>query len=616
MNRFLSLLMVMLFTFEIFAQKYIHYHMNDGSFNGFYTSDILRLTHDTISNSSTISHNGMEFIIPLENVESIVVEDALMTDASNADYRIYESAIENDLFKKIIVDNRACLMASKNGDFGSDDTIFYFSKYNDIQAILMTDENGNVNKIFNGQSLYCFVYDEDEIVNALEITADKQVIDHPEMIDSDSDIRTRAIVDNRRPRRIWDSDNVSKINSVVNGYSEFAHNYDYLANDPEFHNQMLLLDSVSILFVDVPGVLASVATAMSTGGLTWFALADNARSLCSDLLQLMEDMHPDYEQRKIFEEFYRNKYAITVKTISPENVKSDAATIRGTFSALNGVKGKLYFKFSKLGELENGELIDGELEQVTESSFIVKANVENLKPTTNYIYVLWYECDVDGLHFSYISDEATDFRTLTPSVTTSEVVSTSQNSASVKCSFTNIPEGAICGIQYGNGDAYQTASAASTDGEHIVDLPGLNPDTRYDYRAFIQYDGENYYGETKHFTTDPVALPDLSGTWTFTQGFLGKETVTLELELERSSKKSASYKASGFYGVTYFSMSVSSDGSANIALGSYNGPSGHFSGKFNDDFTSISGSSYTYDFGPNNWAVPPAVFDKPWVLSR
>ena len=63
-------------------------------------------------------------------------------------------------------------------------------------------------------------------------------------------------------------------------------------------------------------------------------------------------------------------------------------------------------------------------------------------------------------------------------------------------------------------------------------------------------------------------------------------------------------------------MTVYNNLSASIVLSSPYGYSGYFSGQFDEDFTSVSGSSYIYDFGPNNWAVPPVEIQEPWSLSR
>lgn len=97
---------------------------------------------------------------------------------------------------------------------------------------------------------------------------------------------------------------------------------------------------------------------------------------------------------------------------------------------------------------------------------------------------------------------------------TGEYSNVTANSATVTCSFENVPEGASCGIEYSDGNNWtqQTVNNSSNEGSHTVNLFGLKPDTKYEYRAFIDDDGQMYYGSQLNFTTG-FDLPDLSGTW-------------------------------------------------------------------------------------------------------
>lgn len=91
-----------------------------------------------------------------------------------------------------------------------------------------------------------------------------------------------------------------------------------------------------------------------------------------------------------------------------------------------------------------------------------------------------------------------------PKVTTGEVLNVTEEAAAIVCSFSHVPNGATCGVQYGNDGNSNIVTTSSYDGERTVNLSGLQPGTTYKYRAFIQYEGENYYGETKSFTTKPI----------------------------------------------------------------------------------------------------------------
>ena len=96
------------------------------------------------------------------------------------------------------------------------------------------------------------------------------------------------------------------------------------------------------------------------------------------------------------------------------------------------------------------------------------------------------------------------------SVSTGDCLSVTQNSAVVKCSFTNV-SGLECGVYVSSDEGTKKFSAGSVDGEQEISLSGLDPVTTYNYWAYVNVDGEYYNGEIKSFTTD---FPDVSGTWT------------------------------------------------------------------------------------------------------
>lgn len=321
-----------------------------------------------------------------------------------------------------------------------------------------------------------------------------------------------------------------------------------------------------------------------------------------------------------------------------------------------------------------------------------------------------------------------------PKVITGETLSVTKETATIVCSFSHVPNGATCGVQYGNDGNYNITGTSSSDGERTINLSGLKPGTTYKYRAFIQYEGENYYGETKSFTTkkenptpdpdpdpepivttggyydvteksavvegsfenvpeggkcyvflqweegdeykmitydssegknkkiscsglkpattyyytaaissdgkeylgeeksfttkkkeepepnpdpnpDPIpTIPDLTGTWTFNQTYLGAETVTMDLKLKEIGNGYAIYTAGGFYGVITCECTVSSNRSVSISLIALYGARGTFSGTLNENFTSVSGDSYLYV--SNSWALPPFTVNDSWTFSR
>lgn len=614
MRQLFTLLIAVLTFCSLHAQKYVHYFMNDGTFNGFYTSKMVDVNHDYHDQNSIITINGNKHIVPFKNIEKIIIEDAYVDDNFDDDYRIYDGSFENEFFKRIIVDTRASLFASKNGDFGANDTILFSSVYNNEKLLFITNDRGQIKNVFNGQSLFYYVYKDGGLENVLELTHD-DIFEHPLTLTpvSQSKYAKQSLSRVSPEVTSFFTDLIPSGINLAGG--ELAHNISEVYNNPENHNQMLLVDGLSITG-DIAGIAGAFLAGIPTGGLTWAGIGIGVGLLGKDLIGLMNDLFPDLEQMEKFKEFYKNKYNITLKTINPENIKSDKADLRGTFTALNGIQGNIYFSLCKIEDFDNTIRIEGTPEAITSNSFVIKGHADNLDLDTDYFYTIWYECEIDGLHFNYIGENGTEFTTLTPSATTIGVESVTDRTATIKCAYSNVPEGASCGILYGYDGDGRSRTIGNIEGETSINLSGLEPNTEYSYRAFVKYNEKYYYGERKSFTTDPEEIPDLSGKWTFNQSFLGSSTVYPELVLSSSNRTSATYTASGFYGVISFSMTVSSDRSASIVLSSPYGTKGYFSGKFNEEFTSISGDSYIYDFGPNNWAVPPAEYEEPWSLTR
>lgn len=489
------------------AQKFLRYQMNNNTYNGFYTNNIESIIHDDKNGIATafVHAYGKIHEIPISDIDYISIEDACISNNDIGEYRIYEFNYEEGDVRKIYVDNRASLFSSHNGDFGANDTILFSSAYNEIAWIIYTDNQGRIKKLFDGNRLFYFDYDSEDGFTILDLSTNES--NHYRLHN------VSRVTGYRAPSSSQVSSFFSNISSITqhvfNIGNDLANNINDIANNPEFHNQSLIIDGVFVAG-DIAGIIASLLGEVPTAGLTTAGLVSDVASLLKDMTDLLNHLWPDSEQMNRYKEYYRNKYSITIKTIAPENVKSNKADIRGTFMSYNGVRGNLYFTLSKLADTEIGDKIIGTTEAITSNSYVVKSSATNLKPGTNYFYMLWYECVVDGLHFTYPADNGIDFTTPKPSATTIGTESVEDKSAVVKCSFSNVPEGATCGVQYGYGGNGDITSTSASDGEKTVNLSGLKPSTTYSYRAFIQYDGDNYYGETKTFTTNP---PDISGSW-------------------------------------------------------------------------------------------------------
>ena len=197
-------------------------------------------------------------------------------------------------------------------------------------------------------------------------------------------------------------------------------------------------------------------------------------------------------------------------------------------------------------DYDDGEIV-GQISQSFEVSDTTRGTYEftSLLPNTTYTYSAYIDFEKD-VWFS--NNES--FRTKTPPppiATTGDCSNVTTNSATVSCTYENVPEDAVCGVEYtwNEGSLKQTANSA--DGTQSITLSGLKSGTTYTYRAYIDDDGQMYYGEDKTFTTK-YEIPDISGTWNCKEYQDGAQTgeVTLQLNANGTVTRSGiSGSASG-----------------------------------------------------------------------
>lgn len=127
---------------------------------------------------------------------------------------------------------------------------------------------------------------------------------------------------------------------------------------------------------------------------------------------------------------------------------------------------------------------------------------------------------------------------------TGEYSNVTTSTATVLCSFENVPEGATCGIEYTDDNNWNKQSVNDTnkEGSHTVTLTGLQSGTKYEYRAFIDDAGQMYYGGQLNFTTE-IELPDLSGTWNCTI-YNDDDSILAECKYEFSSDHKVTHDGS------------------------------------------------------------------------
>lgn len=572
------LLFVFLSIFSVSdAQKFLRYHMNNNTYNGFYTENIESIIHDYRNGVATaiVQTSIKNHDIYIDNIDSIAIEDVNLTNGNINQYRIYEFNYNEGDIRKIYVDNRASLFASHNGDFGANDTILFSSAYNDIAWLFYTDSQGRIKKFFDGNRLLFFDYDSNNDLTILDLSTSISKNYSINNANGAKMVRAlsipsffRNLANNAGFRDFLVGVGLNSANTIA---SNFAQAINDIGNNPELHNQNFFVDGLSIAG-DLVGIGASLLAEAPSLGWSTAGIIVSTGFLMNDLNNLFNHIWPDSEQMNRYKEYYRNKYGITVKTINPENVKSNKADLRGTLMSFNGLNGNLYFTISKLASTEIGDRIAGFPDALTSNSYMVKGSATNLKPGSNYFYMLWYECEIDGLHFTYSSDNGMDFTTPKPEATTIGTESVEEKSAAIKCSFSNVPEGAVCGVQYGNNGNSHIATTSSSDGERTVNLSGLQPSTTYTYRAFIQYDGETYYGESKSFTTKEL-LPNVVGTWQGTQYTLSDkvyETFTLTLKADGTAEINETGEGIMNSGIAHGTWSIGGNGNVGITIIYYN----------------------------------------------
>lgn len=298
------------------------------------------------------------------------------------------------------------------------------------------------------------------------------------------------------------------------------------------------------------------------------------------------------------------------KTGSYFNVQKKSATIVCTYeNVAPGTECGYYIEEDTKGT--NSGLSMNPLGCVSGS---ITINLSGLKPNTTYYYSAYARNEI-GKSNGEIKSFKTDAEPI-PTAKTGDVSDITQNSAVVSSTYENVPEGGKCGVEITCSDWSYQFLLADSEGEYKTTISRLKPNTTYEYCAWADYEGGTVYGEIKRFTTKNREIPDLSGVWTFNQGYLGAKTVYPNLKLKDRGTNWTTYTASGFYGVIGLIMTVYSDLSVSIALTAAQGAFGSFSGYFDEDFTSVSGDSYLYVPSSASWAASPWIDHEPWSFSR
>ena len=182
------------------------------------------------------------------------------------------------------------------------------------------------------------------------------------------------------------------------------------------------------------------------------------------------------------------------------------------------------------------------------------------------------------------------------SVSTGDCVSTTETSATVKCSYTNV-SGLECGVCISSDDETQEFPANGMDGEQEINLSGLRPATTYNYWAYVNVDGETINGQVKSFTTD---LPDVTGTWTCKETH-GDSITTYTVTLHEDGTVATS--SSSLENYKYKSWSRSAKG-LSVRFIWFSGDMGHdLSITFDDPTNPIKGKGKAVVWTISSWGI-------------
>lgn len=514
-------LLILLFFLPLspnYAQKYLRFQMNDSTFNGFYTETIDSISHKNINGEDlTVVYSfGKTFYIPINNIIDVSIESASLADGDAGEYRIYEYDYEGNDVKKVYVDNRASLFASRNGDFGANDTIFFTSAYNDVRFLLYTDNNGRIRKYNDGKNLLFFDYGENGAVTILDLTTDEIEIFHTDYEDEQTITRANPLSNVlggisgliRTCQKVRKGPNSveapSRLNDVANNCKKSVYLADNIAKfdelDPETYNERLIMNGL-VVVGDFVGIVGAIAVEGLTLGWSSVALAADVAQFFVDYRDLVDLAFPDSKQIEQLQKYYQDKYSIDIRVLPAKDIEYKTATLQGIITSTRELNGRCTFH---VVEMPNAT-IPGTTSYHSNNTYEIKANV-NVAPSTLYLYSVSYTCVVDGFLFVYTSG-LEKFYTPGPLIHTRYAKNVERDKADLVCSFYDVPEGFVCGVEYSCEDGtFEKRSEKRSDGEYIFSVTGLKENTTYTFRAFCEVDGIKGYGDEKEFLTN---VPDL-----------------------------------------------------------------------------------------------------------
>lgn len=530
---------LMMSSINAISQTYIRYEMNDDSFHGFYSDQVDSIGHTIIDGErvQVVYQKNSRRVIPLNSIRSVSFESITLDDASAVgEYRIYELDLPDEEFKKIYVDNRAVLLASKNGDFGANDTLLFSSAYNGLKALMYTDSLERVRKFFDGEHLFVYDYNEDGSVDVINFNGDnimsgashgggktkaaltksfKGLDKLQEFVNTHIDLYKK----NKRYQECVDFD-VDRIIELSAELSMIKFNLD---NDPELHKERLLYHSLSVTG-DLVSIGASLWSIVTTGGVTTPLLAYEIYDLYSDMENLLDELYPSWAQKKIFTDYYAKKHGVSVLTLPVvclDHLPTEA-NLYGSANIPDNVENKLYFEIKNV-TTNSTKLYSAYESRISGCQYDVVGIANGLVPNTEYMCNLMLILYVDGLDLMY-KGGVQSFYTPDPGDPMwkweySDVTSTSVDlilnyeniypESEIPYSVSNYGQTLAC-LNYWVWDDNWGTIKIEGSGQKTINVTHLFPDASYEIQI-INYPGPtewlDYVFRTEHYPGIP------SGTW-------------------------------------------------------------------------------------------------------
>lgn len=501
------------------AQQYLRYHMNDNSFNGFYTESIERITHESIAGipSTCVYSMGMKYEIPLNTIDSISIENTLQGNGMLGNYRLYELTPKDNNVKRVYVDNRSSLIASVKGNFGENDTIIYTSAYKNIKFLLFTDNEGRVKRIFNGDKLLYFDYNTDDDFTILDVSSSDTLHSSSKRVTINAKARATS---KSWTKRLTDFiiEHGNEINNMFRDQRmgemlDFVKNIDNVQNNPELHNQVLIADGI-IVASDLAGIIAALLAEAPSMGWSTLELLYELNSLRSDLFDLLNDLFPGTEVMDAYKQYYKNKYSISLKVLPVEDKSFTSARLCGELLSKSKSLPKCTFMLYSIKD----DVINGQIANDSEGICKITGNANNLDPGSYYFYYVSCTYEVDGLELTYTSDSYADFYTPMPQIETGSYQNNGPQSTTVYGSclydwesyFENLAEPKVGFAYSSDGLNWEfVTSNLGFDGNFSATLD-IHCITYYWYKAYVEINGVKHFGQEKQFLSAP---PSLDGVW-------------------------------------------------------------------------------------------------------